>query len=185
METELFWKLLEPVHPTATSLCRRLAGNRDEGDDLYQDAVLVALRYFHGLKDQAAFRPWFFRIIINTAKNRYRSFWWRRRSREPVEEFIAGHDPQDAYDLRRLLNQALARLSAEDRALVILHEIEGWPVGELTALCHQSEAAIKTRLFRARRKMRKWLRRRLPEKGTICFPAEATYALQRSKTADD
>jgi RNA polymerase sigma-70 factor, ECF subfamily len=188
MDNELFWKLLEPVHPTAAAFCRKLAGNRDEGDDLYQEAVLTAMRKFHDLRDLASFRPWLFRIIVNTCKNRYRGIWRRRRETDTDEvilESSAGCDPRAEYESRRLLGRVMAVLSAEDRALVILHEIQGWSWTELAAMTRQPEGTVKTRLFRARRKMRDWLMRHLPESNGHGIQTEATYALQGSQATDD
>jgi DNA-directed RNA polymerase specialized sigma24 family protein len=51
-------------------------------------------------------------------------------------------------------------LSSDDRALVVLHELEGWKVAELAELWKRSEGAIKARLFRARRKMKDEILRR-------------------------
>jgi RNA polymerase sigma-70 factor, ECF subfamily len=188
MDNEQFWKLLEPVHLSAAAFCRKLAGDRDEGDDLYQDAVLAAMRKFHDLRDLSAFRPWLFRIIVNTCKNRYRNVWRRHRATEADEAKLAsmvGRDPRGEYDNRRLLGRVLALLSAEDRALVILHEIQGWSLTELAAMSRLPEGTVKTRLFRAKRKMRDWLMRHLPEMNGHGIQTEATYALQGSQTADD
>ncbi len=44
MNRDLFWRHLEGEHPKMEAFCRRLAGNRDDGDDLYQDALLPAAR---------------------------------------------------------------------------------------------------------------------------------------------
>jgi RNA polymerase sigma-70 factor (ECF subfamily) len=187
MDNELFWKLLEPVHPMAAAFCQKLAGDRDEGNDLYQDALLTAMRRFGSLRDHAAFRPWLFRIVINSYKNRYRSFWWRRRVPMTPEllESRPGSDPRDRYDSRRLLQRILVTLNPEDQALVVLHEIEGRPISELAAIFKKPEGTIKTRLFRAKRMMRDKLERMLPKPDSNLSVGEAIYALRRSKTAND
>jgi len=186
MNSELFWTLLKPVHPMAAGFCRKLTGDRDEGDDLYQDGLLAALRNFDTLRDEATFRPWLFRILINRYKNRQRSGWWRRRITLNTE--VVEHDrkvnPQDEYNSRRWLQRALSALSPEDRALIVLYEIEGWPVAELAATFGRPAGTIKTRLRRARRKMRETLERFMPRPGTEIIIDEVPYALQRSKAAD-
>ena len=87
----LFWKLLKPEHPRAEAFSRRLMGNREDGDDLYQDALLVALRRFETLRAEKSFRPWLYQILISTFKNRLRSPWWKRHS-SLTDEMAAGHD---------------------------------------------------------------------------------------------
>lgn len=186
MDKELFWKLLEPVHPKAEAFCRKLAGNRDDGDDLYQEALLTAMRKFESLKELSAFRPWLFRIMVNSYKNLNRESWWRRRVMlgRGGAEMDLSNDPTTEYQTRRWLNMALSALSSEDRAIVVLYEIEGWSVADLTDMLGKPEGTIKARLFRARRKMRKSLERCLPELNTKISVSEGKYALQRSDTAD-
>ena len=159
-----FWRLLEPEHAAAEAFCRRLAGDRDDGDDLYQDALVSALGAFEQLRDQASFRPWLYRIIVNQFRNRMRSSWFRRR--QPWTEQIARSqqtaDPEPIRAARRRLNAALAKLSATDRALVVLFELEGWTIRELAGMTGRTETAVKTRLARARRKLRQHLMRPVP-----------------------
>ena len=88
MNNDRFWTLLEPVHGQAEGFCRRLAGNRDDGDDLYQDSLLVAMRKIGSLRDETAFRPWLFKLIINRFRNRSREAWWRRRAEIIVKTAI-------------------------------------------------------------------------------------------------
>jgi len=186
MDNEQFWKLLEPVHPMAAAFCQKLAGNRDEGDDLYQDALLRAMRRIGTLKDHNAFRPWLFRLIINSYKNRLRSFWFKKRVSVTPEmiDSAPGPDPRSDYNSKRLLNLALSALSVEDRAMVVLHEIEGRPTAELAQVLGKPEGTIKTRLFRAKRTMRDKLEQMLAKPDINPGTGEALYELRRSKTAD-
>jgi len=186
MDNEQFWKLLEPVHPMAAAFCQKLAGDRDEGDDLYQEALLRAMRRIGTLKDHNAFRPWLFRLIINSFKNRRRSFWFKRRVSVTPEiiDSAPGSDPRSRYDSKRLLEYALSALKAEDRAMVVLHEIEGWPTAELAQVLGKPEGTVKTRLFRARITMRDKLEQRLPKTDPNSGAGEALYALRRSKAAN-
>lgn len=156
-----FWRLLEPEHAKAEAFCRKLAGGRDDGDDLYQDALVSALSAFEQLRDLDSFRPWLYRIIVNQFRNRTRSGWFRRR--QPLtDEVVQSHrteHPESKLAARRTLSRALARLSATDRALVVLFELEGWSIRELAGMTGKSETAIKARLARARSKMREHLMR--------------------------
>ncbi len=167
MDNESFWKLLEPVHPAASGFCRKLVGGADGGDDLYQDALLAAMRKFDSLADRDAFRPWLFRIIVNAFKNRCRRPWRKRRvdlTPELVER--SASDPRGELDARRVLARALAALTPEDRALTVLHEIEGWTVPEMAEMYQKPEGTVKTRLHRARGKMRRALLSPLPQPAT-------------------
>ncbi|MEW6052110.1 MAG: RNA polymerase sigma factor [Candidatus Zixiibacteriota bacterium] len=149
--SDRFWRLLEPEHPKAEAFCRRLAGNRDEGSDLYQDGLLTALRRFGTLRDESSFRPWLYRILVNTYQNRCRSN--RKFQSAELTDDVTGHNPADAYAAKRTVARALAALKPMRRTLVVLYELEGWSVHELAAMYGRSEGTVKSWLSRSRRKM--------------------------------
>ena len=157
--SSLFWQLVDVEHRKARAYCCHLAGNADDGDDLYQDSVVSAYRGFAELRKVELFRPWFYRIINNGYYGRRRSPWWRRVLPGVVDldSYAWSSDPSGEYDAKRRLNYALAALSAEDRIIVTLAELEGWKLLEVAELMSKSEGFVKMRLSRARKKMRKRL----------------------------
>ncbi|MDH3890840.1 MAG: RNA polymerase sigma factor [candidate division Zixibacteria bacterium] len=182
----MFWKLLKPVHREAAIFCRRLVGNDDDGDDLYQQALLKAMRGLERLRDHDAFRPWLYRIIVNQHKNRRRSPWWRRRQPLTAENIdaIGVTDPRPTHEHRRQLRQLLTALSSEDQALVVLYEMEDWSIEQLAVAFDRPEGTIKTRLARSRKKLRERFehdRRKTEQKQTI---GDSAYALPGCDTAD-
>jgi RNA polymerase sigma-70 factor (ECF subfamily) len=187
MDNEPFWKLLRPVHQTAAAFCLKLTGDRDEAADLYQDALLNAWNRFGSLRDKNLFRPWLFRILVNCFKNHQRSWWKKRRVTLTPEmiEIQPGADPRDGYKSCRRLSRILDLLSAEDRALVVLHEIDGWSLTELAELFQNPEGTIKTKIFRAKQMMRLSVERALGRKNGKTDIDEAIYALRRSSTTND
>nr|NIP43084.1 RNA polymerase sigma factor [candidate division Zixibacteria bacterium]NIR65262.1 RNA polymerase sigma factor [candidate division Zixibacteria bacterium]NIS14924.1 RNA polymerase sigma factor [candidate division Zixibacteria bacterium]NIS47006.1 RNA polymerase sigma factor [candidate division Zixibacteria bacterium]NIT51443.1 RNA polymerase sigma factor [candidate division Zixibacteria bacterium] len=125
---DLFWKLVEPEHLKARAFCRKLAGNRDEGDDLYQDGLVKALTGLAKLRDQNSFRPWLYRIIVNTFRSRSRASFWKRFASldEKALKIPDNFDLAAAEAVKRRLRVALKSLDPENHALVILHDVEGW-----------------------------------------------------------
>ena len=159
----LFWELLEPEHLRVRAFCRKLTGNRENGDDLCQEALVQAFKRFTTLRDQDFFRPWLYRIVVNRFKNSCRRPLWQRFVPLEVSQEAQsnGDDPTGAYSARRVLERAFKNISVPDRALITLFEMEGWSVAELARLHGRSEQATKVRLFRIRRKMRDTLTRKL------------------------
>ncbi len=176
-QRDLFWKLTEPEHLGARAFCRKLMGNRDDGDDLYQDALVAALTKFADLRDATAYRPWLYRIIINTFRNRVRTTWWKRLLplTPEMEQNAPGVNPIGEHAARRTLERAFKAIGPEERALVTLFELEGWSVRELAGLNGASEGAIKVRLSRARRKMREALAR---------FPSASARRTEKAKLSE-
>lgn len=155
----LFWKLVEPEHLKARAYCRKLMGNREDGDDLYQDALVSALTGFDNLRNREAFKPWLYRIIVNNFKNRIKQPWWKRFTplTPQIEDTIGGTNPVTVQAARRRLDIAFRALSPDEKALVTLFELEGWPTSDLADLVGLSEGNVRVRLTRARSKMRKAL----------------------------
>ena len=182
----LFWKLLEPEHPRAEAFCRKLLQNRDEGDDLYQDSVLTALKHLNRLRDNNSFRPWLYRIIIRCYQNRLREPWWRRRATLTQEllDIRQSHNPEDQFTARRWLDIAFKALPKKDRVLIVLHDIEGWKISELSDLFQTRPGTIKVRLLRARGKMRRRLNQFLVGNNGTTSIKEATYALHQGSAVD-
>jgi len=152
-----FWNLVEPEHVRARAFCRKLMNNREDGDDLYQDSLVSALTRFENLREIKSFRAWLYRIIVNGYTDRMRRPWWRRQSPERIPDDFVGENPLPVQAARRRLEIAFKAVSSEDRALITLFEIQGWSIAELAAMNGRSEASIKMRLSRARRRMRRAL----------------------------
>jgi RNA polymerase sigma-70 factor (ECF subfamily) len=145
-----------------------LTGNRDDGDDLLQDALVKALLNFDRLRRPDAFRCWLYRIIVNDFKNRVKQPWWKRwRPLTPViADTSPGENPIARHAARQRLDIAFKAISPEDKALITLFEMDGWSINELANLSGASAGAVRVRLSRARNKMRKALVTHLNHSGS-------------------
>ncbi|MFH2057225.1 MAG: RNA polymerase sigma factor [bacterium] len=184
-DRDLFWKLVEPEHRRLAAFCRKLTGNRDEGDDLCQDALVTAIGGFDSIRNQSSFRPWLYRIVVNTFLNRSRQVWRRKESPLTPEqsETLGGQDPSNRHAARRILETAFKAVSEEDRAMLTLFALDGWTVAELAQMFGMSESAIKVRLHRIRRKMQERLTKQLARsvkslKSTTVSEAKTCIALK-------
>lgn len=194
-----FEELLQPIHESAIRYCRRLCTTRQDAEDLYHDAILAAWHGLPGLRNtQDGFKPWFFRIITNTFRNqlrrrRWRQLWLGKRSDETgddgapgAELAAASTDPRGALDARRWLGRAMAGLTAEERALVVLHELEDYGVAEIARIWGAKEGTIKSRLSRARDKMRQSVARSLAADRTVTESGgKVYYAMQPNQTTTE
>lgn len=152
-----FWDLLKPEYKKTMMFCRKLMGSIDSGDDLFQDALVQAYQNFSQLRDVSAFNAWLYRIIVNAFKSKKRrSFWKRFTSLTEQALHIPGEtDPEKAYGHRQTLEIALNAVSPEHRVIIIMHEVEGWPVKDISEIIGKTEGAVKAGLFRARNKMKR------------------------------
>jgi len=183
---ELFWEMLSPEHRRAESFCRKLCGSKDDGDDLYQEALLAAFQGFEALREKQAFRNWLYSIIIRRYRNRFRNPWWKRRT-TLTPEIAETHnfDPTEQFDSSRWLKRALKVLKTEERALIVLFEIEGWSIAELSEIFGKPQGTIKAKLSRSRQKMRKALMPSFRGRKIKNETNEASYALSKSTAVNE
>ena len=155
-------RLLEPIHDRALGFARSVSRSRDDGDDLFQEALLRALDKLPTLREDGAFRGWLYRIIINLHRNRSRRAFWKRLiplvGNEASDDDRARSDETLGSVERARL--ALEKLPADQREAIVLHDIEGWAVGEIADLEGVSMSAIKSRLSRGRERLRDIYERR-------------------------
>lgn len=152
--------LLAPLHDRARATARRLCRCNADGDDLFQEAVLRALDRLDELRDPDRFRAWFFAVLLSVHRARHRRRFWRRLI--PLGELLhepAADDESDAVDGAQRMARALATLAPEAREAIVLFELEGFTLEELAALHDESISAVKSRLARARARLRRHYQR--------------------------
>ncbi|HEX8794426.1 MAG TPA: RNA polymerase sigma factor [Polyangiaceae bacterium] len=147
-------QLLAPFHDAAIRTARRLCRSNADGDDLFQEAVLRANDRLSELRDPSSFRSWFFAILLTMHRRRHRRDFWRRML--PIESAPDRSAPPeaDALDGAQRMARALAVLSPEEREAIVLFELEGFTLDEIAALQRSSLPAVKSRLSRARARLR-------------------------------
>lgn len=160
-QQDRFFELLKPELARLQGFCQKLSGNPDQGDDLVQDALYDAWKGFGRLRDEAAFQSWLYQIVINRYRTSLRRLKKQAGSTTSLTDDVADTEQSHARVVHERLSIALGCLSADDRALVTLHELEGWSYAELAGLLGKREGALRTRLTRCRNRMREELRRHL------------------------
>lgn len=141
----------------------RTTGHPEDAADALQEAMIAAFRRAGGFRGEAAVSTWLHRIVVNACLDRIR----RRtvRAAEPLEASAAlrhqpvtpmAADPEAhalAADLRRQVHEALALLPPEQRAALVLVDMEGYPVQEAAAVLEVPVGTIKSRCARGRRRL--------------------------------
>lgn len=142
-----FAELVDRHGPRVRALAFAVVGEREEADDVVQEALLRAYLGLGSLRDPARFGSWLGTIAVNLARMRRRR---PRRETMPLHELVAPSpdEPELAVD------EALAALPAETRQLLVLHYVEGIPCAELGERLGVSAGAVRVRLHRARARLR-------------------------------
>jgi RNA polymerase sigma-70 factor (ECF subfamily) len=153
-DRQRFCRLIEPIHDDAASFARCLCRSRADGDDLFQEALVRALAKIGGLRDDAAFKRWLYRVIVSVHRNRSRRAFWSRLLPLTVDVRDPDPSPDHAIGGAERARAALAELPPEQRETIVLFEIEGWQVTEIAELHGVSASAVKSRLTRGRERLR-------------------------------
>lgn len=152
--------LVDKHKDRAFNLAFRIAGNREEAEEIAQDAFLKAFRSLDRFRRQSSFSTWLYRIVYNTAISQVRA---RKKGVLSVEEFPASiidfmsynaNEHEAELDYRSsLVNFALQKVREDERALISLYYYEELDVAEISEITGISRPNIKVRLFRVRQKM--------------------------------
>jgi RNA polymerase sigma-70 factor (ECF subfamily) len=134
-----------------------ILGSEADAADATQETFVSAWRHRDALRNPDSFDAWLGRINLNACRAQL-----RRRGRTKVRE-IRLLDPEDDREPASAdpvladrvadadaFDRAFARLSVDDRALLVLHHLQERPVAEIAAVLGASAGTIKSRLFRAR-----------------------------------
>jgi len=134
----------------------RLTGDEQSASELTQETFLRAWQHFDAVRHYEQPLAWLFRVATNLARQQH------RRTRAPVgratplddEADLASSDPTLRVAERELVRDTLLHLSFQQRAALILFEVEDLSCAEVGELLHLSRGAVKMALWRAREQFR-------------------------------
>jgi RNA polymerase sigma-70 factor (ECF subfamily) len=149
-----FQALCQSLRPDLLRFAFWLARDRALAEDVVQETMIRAWKAQDSLLDEGAAKPWFLTII---RREYARSFERKRFVTVDVEELIAKEEPMlAAADEQELmeLRSAMFKLPDEYREPLVMQVLMGYSTAEIAAELELSNAAVLTRLFRARKRLR-------------------------------
>ena len=129
-------------------------------DDLVQEVFLRAWKGLPKFRQNAQFSTWLYRIAWNVASDRRQILAQDRSRLQIIAESIATqHDDPDLIQLhyQDLVRAGLRYLSADHRAVLVLHDLEELPQKEVAEILKVPVGTVKSRLFHARSRLREFL----------------------------
>ncbi|MCZ7432532.1 RNA polymerase sigma factor SigM [Streptomyces sp. WMMC1477] len=160
-DPEAFGELVRRHRDRLWAVALRTLGDREEAADAVQDALVSAYRRAETFRGQSAVTTWLHRITVNACLDRIRKAASRRtaltddterldRLLEPEESASA---PAERADVHRQVLAALARLPAEQRAALVLVDMQGYPVAEAAEVLDVAVGTVKSRCARGRARL--------------------------------
>jgi len=168
LSSHAFDRLVRPHFDRLYRLAYRLTGSKAEAEDLFQELLIKAFGKLEELADIDDPGSWLSRVMYNLFVDQHRRFA-RQRMHLVDEGHLAGDglaglpgsdSPVANNERLQQLNQldaALQQLNEEQRIIVLLHDTEGYKLTEIQELTGAPVGTIKSRLHRARARLREIL----------------------------
>ena len=148
--------------PGIYNLARRMLGNDADAEDATQDVLLQVVRKLDTFRGDARISTWLHRVTVNAAlvhrqkrATRYKRETGGTLAREAAKQrTVAPDEPALAAEQHEMIEQAARQLAEPFRVVYQFADVEGLPNAEIGAMLHLSVPAVKSRLHRARLRMR-------------------------------
>ncbi|HKB62506.1 MAG TPA: RNA polymerase sigma factor [Burkholderiales bacterium] len=161
-----FEDLLRPQVEYLYRLAWRFTGSVADAEDLVQDVLIKLFPRTQELLEIERLRPWLARVLYHQYVDSV-----RQRARSPIVELVTDESEDNPFDAlpetkdgpeehaersgqRERILRALDRLNPEQRAVVALHDVEGYSLEELEKVLETPLGTLKSRLHRARQRLR-------------------------------
>ncbi|MGW0563445.1 RNA polymerase sigma factor SigM [Streptomyces sp. NPDC003016] len=156
-----FGELVRRHRDRLWAVALRTLGDREEAADAVQDALVSAYRAAHTFRGQSAVTTWLHRITVNACLDRARKAASRKTApvddADRLDQLLEPHEsaeaPAERQDLHRELIAALATLPPEQRAALVLVDMQGYPVAEAADVLGVPTGTVKSRCARGRARL--------------------------------
>ncbi|SIN27556.1 RNA polymerase sigma factor SigM [Micromonospora cremea] len=174
-DRDAFAELFHRHRDRLWAVALRTLGDREEAADALQDALLSAHRAAGRFRGDSAVTTWLHRIVVNACLDRI-----RRRQAHPTVPLPDGNRagdgpgtrgvepaaPAQDHDTALVVREALAALPIEQRAALVLVDVQGYPVAEVARILGVAEGTVKSRCARGRARLAVLLGHLRPSAGT-------------------
>lgn len=150
MDKEAFTAEVLEAEKSMYHIAKSILGNDEDCADAMQNAILSAYSKLHMLKNEAYFKTWLIKILMNQCYQMIRekkatvSYEEYMESQFP-EEYLAMEDRKESEVFLEVMN-----LQEKYRVPFVLHYVEGYSVKEIAKILEISQQNVKTRLYRSR-----------------------------------
>lgn len=161
---DAYAELVRRYMKKAYSIAYQFVGNSEDAKDISQDVFVKIFGSINSFKEGHKFFSWFYRILINHCINVR-----KKKSIQPyAEEDLSRHSGSgddsiennlDKEEIYNEVHHAIDKLPLRQRKVLILCEIEGFSQHEVAKIMNLSEGTVRSRLFYAKKKLHKYLKK--------------------------
>lgn len=136
-----------------------ILGSKEYAEDILQDTFVSIYKNIENVSDYDKLRAWIFSILKNSCYTRY-----KKRKREFPDEFILDKTDnlitylgEDEIAEKSEIQEALLKLNAKEREVLVLFYYNDFSIEEIASICKTFKGTVKSRLYRARKNLKKEL----------------------------
>lgn len=168
-DASAFNRLMANHEKRMYAVALRMFANREDAQDCLQEAMLRVYRSIGSFKGQSSFSTWLYRITMNTCLDELR----RKKNKQntsldnlleqgwsPADESVAPEQHALQSEFRHELQLAIRELPEDMRSAVVLRDVQGFAYDEIAQVLNVNVGTVKSRISRAREKLRGKLRER-------------------------
>jgi RNA polymerase sigma factor (sigma-70 family) len=170
-----FNQLVVAYQEMVYNVALRIMGDPEAAADATQDAFISAFRSVRSFRG-GSFKVWLLRIVTNACYDELRTR--KRRPTEPLDEITTSSSQEESaaaaiisplespedyalrQDMRAQIQQGLLSLPEDQRAVIVLSDVQGFSYEEIAAITNSSLGTVKSRLSRGRARLRDYLQER-------------------------
>ena len=160
-DADAFGEIVRRHRDRLWAVALRTLGDREEAADAVQDALVSAYRAAHTFRGQSAVTTWLHRSTVNACLDRARKAASRKTApvddTERLEQLLEPHEsasaPAERNDLHRQLIEAMGTLPPDQRAALVLVDMQGYPVAEAARILDVPTGTVKSRCARGRARL--------------------------------
>jgi len=158
-DPEAFARLVTRHQDRLWAVALRTMRNPEDAADALQEAYLSAFRRADTFRGDAAVTTWLHRVVVNACLDRLRAL--KSRAADPLPEdldrdpdlAVVPEDPVEAAEERETVAAAMARLNPDQRAALVLVDMQGYSVEEAAAVLGCAPGTVKSRCARGRARL--------------------------------
>ena len=135
-------------------ICCVYLRDRTVAEDVVQETFLKAYRNLDSFRGESSEKTWLMRIAINCCRDYRRSAWYRYIDNRVSIDQLPTLSTAPPSDEHIALTMAIMKLKPKYMEVVLLYLYEGYPIKEIASMLNLTEAAVSSRIGKAKRKLR-------------------------------
>ncbi len=161
------YKLYQLYSKAMFNVCYRMMNNREEAEDMLQEAFTQAFLKLNSFRYESNFGTWLKRISINTCINAKNKRKVELTLMDEMHKFDKPENDENNYEEVQLtvagITQAMEKLPDGGRIIFSLYLLEGYDHGEISQILNITESTSKSQFMRAKRRVIEILKEQKPE----------------------